>query len=105
MSALEFSNSMGRVQAFSVPATSQTTNVTMNGSAISSAAVSAKGMYRIYASGAMHIAKDTTPGTPVATTTDMPIASTQPEYFGLDAGDTVSAIGTSGDILSLTLMP
>ena len=95
----------GNIPVFAVPLTGQTITITMDGSAVSSSAIPTSGVYRVIANGDVRIAKDASAGAPAVVATDMAIRADQPEYFGLEEGSTVSAIGTNADIVTLTLMP
>ena len=94
------------MQAFRLPRTGFSVPIaTLIGVGVSSAVLPA-GMYRIISDADVTLASDTVPATPAATANDLPMRANTPEYFYVNAGDTISAFdAVGGNAVILTRMP
>ena len=98
MSQLILDESGFRVQAFKMPVSGSTTQLTLSGTSAATAALTG-GIYRLESDVDCFVALGAT-----ALLTDMPIVANVAEYFSVNGTDTIAAIAGGAGTLRLTLV-
>lgn len=81
------------IPAFKIPATGQTTSLSLSITSAATAAL-ARGVYRFVCDVEVFLAQGT--GSPTAALTDMPLAASKEEYFWIGNNEKVAGILASG---------